>query len=81
MTNPNQYKISKAKWAEFQEHYAWQLLSTPDYRLGQAFLNYFDTVDKVMNEDGDLGARDSIALYYAINNDEAMELIYRWLDL
>jgi len=81
MTNPNQYKISKAKWAEFQEHYVWQLLSTPDYRLGQAFLNYFAEVDKIMNADGDLGMRDSIALYYAINNDEAMTLIYRWLDL
>ena len=80
MTNSRQYKISKKQWAEFQKHYAWQLLQSPDYRLGQGFLNYFNEVDKIMNADGDLGMRDSVQLYYEPDNDKAMKLIYRWLE-
>ena len=80
MTNPNQYRISKERWAEFQEHYAWQLLKSPDYRLGQGFLNYFNEVDKIWNNDGDLGKQQSIRLYYETDNAKAMEIIKGWLD-
>ena len=78
--NPLRYRIPKERWQEFQEHYAWQLLKSPDYRLGQAFLNYFNEVDKIMNEDGDLGRNDSVALYYESDNGRAMDIIIRWLD-
>lgn len=80
MTNPNQYRISKERWAEFQEHYAWQLLKSPDYRLGQGFLNYFNEVDKIWNNDGDLGKQQSIMLYYEKDNTKAMEIIKGWLE-
>ena len=79
MTNPNQYKISKERWAEFEEHYAWQLLKSPDYRLGQAFLNYFNEVDKIWENDGDLGRQSSVNLYYETDNKRAMLLINQWL--
>jgi len=78
--NPNKYRISRERWTEFQEHYAWQLLKSPDYRLGQAFLNYFNEVDKIMQEDGDLGRRDSVQLYYETDNAMAQRLINQWLD-
>lgn len=81
MNNPNQYKISKEQYKEFLEHYAWQLLKSPDYRLGQAFINYFSEVDKIMNEDGDMGKRDSVELYYETDNTRAQTIINRWLDL
>jgi hypothetical protein len=74
------YKISRQAWDKFQEHYTWQLLTTPDYRLGQAFLNYFSEQDLIMTSYGDLGMRDSVALYYETNNDQAQELINKWLD-
>ena len=80
MTNPNQYRISKERWAEFQQHYAWQLLKSPDYRLGQAFLNHFNEVDKIWNNDGDLGKQQSVMLYYETDNDRAMGIIKGWLE-
>jgi hypothetical protein len=80
MTNPNQYRISKERWAEFQQHYAWQLLQSPDYRLGQAFLNHFNEVDKIWNNDGDLGRQASVKLYYETDNKRAMLLINQWLE-
>jgi len=80
MTNPNQYRISKERWAEFEEHYAWQLLKSPDYRLGQGFLNYFNEVDKIWNNDGDLGKQQSVRLYYETNNVKAMEIIKGWIE-
>lgn len=80
MTNPYQYRISKERWAEFEEHYAWQLLKSPDYRLGQGFLNYFNEVDKIWNNDGDLGKQQSVRLYYETNNVKAMEIIKGWIE-
>ena len=79
MTNPNQYKISKQQWAEFEEHYAWQLLKAPDYRLGQAFLNYFNEVDKIMHADVTVGGVGFI-LYYETDNKRAIQMIQKWLD-
>ena len=78
--NPRKYRISKERWAEFEEHYAWQLLKSPDYRLGQAFLNYFNEVDKIMQDDGDIGQQDSVRLYYETDNAMAQRLIDQWLD-
>ena len=40
--------ISKLEYEEFEKHYAWVLIKAPDYRLGQAFLNYFPKVSKLM---------------------------------
>ena len=78
--NPNQYKVSRERYQEFLEHYAWQLLKSPDYRLGQAFINFFNEVDKMMSEDGDLGKQDAVMLYYETNNLRAQQLIDKWLD-
>ena len=76
--NPNRYRVSRERYEEFLKHYAWQLLKSPDYRLGQAFLNYFNEVDKIMTSDGDLGARDSVALYYEPDNKQAQAMIDLW---
>lgn len=79
--NPNQYKISKEQYEEFLKHYAWQLLKSPDYRLGQGFINFFNEVDKIWQADGDLGKQQSVNLYYETNNKEAQQIIDRWRDL
>ena len=78
--NPKQYKITREQWEKFQQHYAWQLLQSPDYRLGQAFLNFFNEVDKLMQADGDLGLQDSVKLYYETDNLMAKRIIDKWLD-
>ena len=78
--NTKQYKITREQWEKFQQHYAWQLLQSPDYRLGQAFLNFFNEVDKLMQADGDLGLQDSVKLYYETDNLMAKRIIDKWLD-
>ncbi len=39
-------KITDAEYEEFLKHYAWLLLKNPNYRLGQAFLNYFPEISQ-----------------------------------
>jgi len=78
--NPRRYRVSQDRWEEFQKHYAWQKLQTPDYRLGQAFLNYFPEVDQLIQADSDLGVQDSVALYYEYDDVRAMNVIITWLD-
>jgi hypothetical protein len=71
--------ISKQQYQEFLKDYTIEVLRNPDYRLGQAFLNYFPAVDRLMNNDGDLGAADATKLYYTTDNNEARELIDRFV--
>lgn len=78
--NPKQYKITREQWEKFQQHYAWQLLQSPDYRLGQAFLNYFNEVDKIWENDGDLGRQASTNLYYETDSNKAMAIISNWIE-
>ena len=76
--NPNQYKISKERYEEFVKDYTWKWLKNPDYRLGQAFLNFFNEVDKIWEADGDLGKQASVNLYYEPDNKKAQAIIDRW---
>jgi len=63
--------ITRKQYQEFMEHYAWQLLKSPDYRIGQAFINYFPELDKLLN---------SVELYYETDNRRAMAVISNWVD-
>ncbi len=62
---------------KFQEHYAWQLLQSPDYRLGQAFLNYFPEVGRDMESEDD-GALLEMKLFYETDCEEAQRVIDSW---
>lgn len=77
--NQGRYKVSKEEWQGFQEHYAWQLLTSPDYRLGQAFLNYFPEVSSAIVKDKE-GTLLEMKLYYETDNERAKWLINQWLD-
>ena len=61
-SNPYQYRITKEQYEEFLKHLVWTRLQAPDYRFGQAFLNYFPEISKIMREDGDLGKPNSVQL-------------------
>ena len=61
---PHQYKITKSQYEEFLKHLVWQRLQSPDYRFGQAFLNYFPEIRKIMEDDGDHGHQGSYVLFY-----------------
>lgn len=72
--------ISKQEYSEFQKHYAWILLKSPDYRLGQAFLNYFPQVSKHMIHDRDLGTMSEFRLYNEEDKLLAQQEIDKWLE-
>lgn len=55
--------ITKTQWEEFEQHYLVQVLKTPDYRLGQAFLNYFPNITEQMIEQGVNGSINEFRLY------------------
>jgi hypothetical protein len=57
-------KIPRAEYEEFLKHLAWQRLKTPDYRFGQAFLNYFPDVREIMERDGVFGGQSTAHLFY-----------------
>ena len=73
-------KITREQYEEFLKHLAWMRLKAPDYRFGQAFLNYFPDISKNMRRDGDLGTLDEMHLFYEINDLAAQEVISKWLD-
>ena len=45
-------------------------LRNPDYRLGQAFINYFPAIDRALDE------QQSVILYYMTDNQDAQ----LWID-
>ena len=73
--------VSKEDYQEFLEHYEWQLIKSPDYRLGQAFLTYFPQISKAMITDGDLGTLDEYRLYNETDKIIAQAKIDKWLEI
>ena len=67
--------VSKEEYQGFLKHYEWQLIKSPDYRLGQAFLNYFPWVRDSMGTDGDLGHRDLFQVWQSSNRLEVLDLV------
>jgi len=80
MTNPNQYKISKEQYEEFLKHLMWVRLKAPDYRFGQAFLNYFPEISRIMREDGDLGSQGEYVLFNEEWEPTARMKCEQWVD-
>ena len=70
--------ITQQQYQEFMEHYAWQLLQAPDYRIGQAFLNYFPEVSNQMVKD-EHGTLLEMKLYYETDEERAKWLINQWV--
>ena len=73
-------KITREQYEEFLKHLAWMRLKAPDYRFGQAFLNYFPEISKNMRRDGDNGVIDEMNLFYETNDLAAQGIISKWLD-
>jgi len=73
-------KISKEEYQEFLKHLAWQRLKTPDYRFGQAFLNYFPQISKELIASEQWGTLYEYNLFNEINDLEAQKIIDLWID-
>lgn len=72
-------KITQRQYQEFMEHLMWQRLQSPDYRIGQAFLNYFPEVSTYIARSGKDGTLFEMKLYYETDEDRAKELINQWV--
>ena len=73
-------KITTAEYAKFLEHLVWQRLQSPDYRLGQAFLNYFPQISKELIASEQWGALYEYNLFNELNDLQAQKIINLWLD-
>lgn len=73
-------KITQEQYQEFLKHLAWQRLQSPDYRLGQAFLNYFPHVSQALIADEQWGTLYEYNIFNEINDLRAQEFIDKWVD-
>ena len=71
-------KITQKQYQEFMEHLMWQRLQTPDYRMGQAFINYFPEVSTNMANSQE-GTLLEMKLYYETDEERAKWLINQWV--
>ena len=72
-------KITQAEYKEFLEYYAWQLLQSPDYRLGQAFLNYFPRISKALIEDEQWGTLYEYNIFNETDARKTQAFIDQWV--
>lgn len=68
-------KITPEDWIQFKKHYMFEFIRNPDYRFGQAFLNYFTDLSKYLIAAGERGESIEQRLWNAQTQDEAMSLI------
>jgi hypothetical protein len=68
-------KITIKEFEEFEKQFLFEKINNPYYRLGQAFLNKFPEIDRLMEDDGDLGAQQARRLWECDNRKEVLELI------
>jgi len=73
-------KITIKEFEEFEKQFFFEKINNPYYRLGQAFLNKFPEIDRLMEEDGDLGAQQARRVWECDNRKQVLELIDWYLD-
>ena len=64
--------ITHQEFDEFVKHYCWMILKYPDYRVGQAFINYFPA----FRRDIDISAN----LFYNTDNAQCWEIIRKYIE-
>jgi len=68
-------KITIKEFEEFEKQFLFEKIKNPYYRLGQAFLNKFPEIDRLMEDDGDLGAQQARQVWECDNRKQVLELI------
>lgn len=72
--------ITKDQFREFEKHYVTEVLKNPDYRYGQAFLNYFLPLSHILLKSGIEGENDDQRLWNCNNKTEALAIIKKWVE-
>jgi hypothetical protein len=73
-------KISREEYNQFLKHLVWIRLRASDYRLGQAFLNYFPEISKELIASEQWVTLYEYNLFNEINDLEAQKIIDFWVD-
>jgi hypothetical protein len=68
-------KITPDEWQQFKKQYMFEFMRNPDYRFGQAFLNYFPELSKYLISAGERGESIEQRLWNAQKQEEVMSLI------
>jgi hypothetical protein len=68
-------KITMQEFEEFEKQYMFEVLKSPDYRIGQAFYNSFPEIALSMEDDGDIGYSQASRLWNSKDRDEVLKLI------
>jgi len=72
--------ISQDQFDEFVKYYNWQILSTPDYRVGQAFINWCPAVKRQqIAESGGQDVDSTAKLFYNTSNEECWDYIRKFI--
>lgn len=83
-----EFSITTEEYKNFLAMYNWWLLSTPTYRLGQAFLNHFEDAEEYLKSVSNLGTPPDVHvpdLDYILWNeksyDKAKNMIEDFIDI
>jgi len=68
-------KITQEDWEQFKKHYMLEFIRNPDYRFGQALLNYFPNLSKHLIADGESGESVEHRLWNSLSQEEVMKII------
>lgn len=74
-------KITQLEFQEFEKDLLFKQIAYPDYRYGQAFLNYFKWVEDSLDADGDLGRIQANKIWNCSNREMVLNMCnsYTWL--
>jgi|APCry1669189567_1035234.scaffolds.fasta_scaffold00213_7 hypothetical protein len=72
--------LSPQEFDEFVKHYNWEYMRNPDYRVGQAFLNWCPTIirKQIATESGQ-DVDSAAKLFYNTSNEECWNLIRKYV--
>ena len=68
--------ITQKEFDEFIKHYNWEILRNPDYRVGQAFINYFTAISRA----NDFSVDESTNLFYNTSNKDCWNIIRKYVE-
>ena len=72
----NKLKVTPERWELFEHYHTTYLKTVPNWRLGQAFINFFyKEVNELLSEE------DDQRLFYTQDPKEAQSIIDRYIEI
>jgi len=67
--------ITQDEFDEFVKLYTWEVIRNADYRVGQAFVNYFTAISRAE----DFSVDETTNLFYNTSNEECWAIIRKFV--